>query len=501
VGPGECARERLVNARPFRKVLVANRGEIAVRVLTACRTLGLGTVAVASEADVASRHARLADELVVLGPAPARESYLVASKILDAARATGADAVHPGFGFLSENAAFARAVADAGLVWIGPPPEAIEAMGLKVPSRERMRAAGVPVVPGTHDLTAEGIAKVGFPLVVKASAGGGGKGMRVVRSEAELASAVASCRAEAEAAFGDPTLYAERYLERPRHVEVQVFGDARGRVVALGERECSLQRRHQKVVEESPSPVVSPELRARMSAAAVAAAEAVGYVNAGTVEFLLDADGSFYFLEMNTRLQVEHPVTEEAWGLDLVALQLAVAAGEPLPADLPAAPSGWAIEARVYAEDPENGFLPQVGTVLAYEEPGGPGVRVDSGIEAGSEVSVHYDPMLAKVVARGRTREEARLRLVDALSRMVVLGVATNVSWLRRLLATPEFVRGELDTSLLARLEVPPPPAPPLEVLSAAARLLGGGDGRVAATVAGPAFPDPFADGAFRVLA
>ncbi len=490
-----------MNVRPFRKVLVANRGEIAVRVLTACRTLGFGTVAVASEADVASRHARLADELVVLGPAPARESYLVGSKVLEAARATGADAVHPGFGFLSENAAFARAVLDAGLVWIGPPPEAIEAMGLKVPSRERMRTAGVPVVPGTHDLSPDGIAKVGFPLVVKASAGGGGKGMRVVRAQAELSPAVESCRREAEAAFGDPTLYAERYLEHPRHVEIQVFGDAHGRVVALGERECSLQRRHQKVVEESPSPAVSPELRARMSEAAVAAAKAVGYVNAGTVEFLLDVDGSFFFLEMNTRLQVEHPVTEEAWGLDLVALQLAVAAGEPLPADLPTAPSAHAIEARVYAEDPENGFLPQVGTVLVYEEPGGPGVRVDSGIEAGSEVSVHYDPMLAKVVARGRTREEARRRLVDALGRTVVLGVATNVSWLRRLLQTSEFVRGELDTSLLGRLEVPPPPDPPPDVLSAAARLLGGGDGRAAMTApARAAFPDPFAAGSFRVL-
>ncbi len=490
-----------MNARPFRKVLVANRGEIAVRVLTACRTLGYGTVAVASEADLASRHARLADVLVTLGPAPARESYLVASKILEAARATGADAVHPGFGFLSENAAFARAVIGAGLVWIGPAPDAIEAMGLKVPSRERMRTAGVPVVPGTHDLSPRGIATVGFPLVVKASAGGGGKGMRVVRKESDLAPAVESCRREAEAAFGDPTLYAERYLEHPRHVEIQVFGDAHGRVVALGERECSLQRRHQKVVEESPSPVVSPELRARMSEAAVAAAKAVGYANAGTVEFLLDVDGSFFFLEMNTRLQVEHPVTEEAWGLDLVALQLAVAAGEPLPADLPVASVAHAIEARVYAEDPENGFLPQVGTVLAYEEPGGPGVRVDSGIEAGSEVSVHYDPMLAKVVARGRTREEARRRLVDALGRTVILGVATNVSWLRRLLQTPEFVRGELDTSLLGRLEVPPPPVPPPDVLAAAARLLGSGDGRAArTTTARTAFPDPFADGSFRVL-
>ena len=494
------AGELLVNARPFRKVLVANRGEIAVRILTACRTAGLATVAVASDADVGARHARLADELVVLGPAPARESYLDAGKILDAARSTGADAIHPGFGFLSENAAFARAVLEAELAWIGPPPAAIEAMGLKVPSRERMRAAGVPVVPGTHDLTDDGIAAIGFPLVVKASAGGGGKGMRVVHAAADLASAVESCRREAEAAFGDPTLYAERYLERPRHVEVQVFGDVHGRVVALGERECSLQRRHQKVVEESPSPVVSPELRARMSGAAVAAAKAVGYVNAGTVEFLLEPDGSFYFLEMNTRLQVEHPVTEEAWGLDLVALQLSIAAGEPLPADLPEAPVAHAIEARVYAEDPENGFLPQVGTVLAYEEPGGPGVRVDSGIEAGSEVSVHYDPMLAKVVARGRTREEARRRLVDALGRTVILGVATNVSWLRRLLATDEFARGELDTSLLSRLEVPAPPEPPAEVLAAAARALSGADARVASPLSRASIPDPFAGGAFRVL-
>jgi len=489
-----------VNVRPFRKVLVANRGEIAVRVLTACRTAGVATVAVASEADVGSRHARLADELVVLGPAPARESYLDVGRVLEAARATGADAVHPGFGFLSENAGFARAVIDAGLVWIGPPPAAIEAMGLKVASRERMKAAGVPVVPGSHDLSPEALAAVGLPLVVKASAGGGGKGMRVVRSAEELPSAIASCRSEAEAAFGDPTLYAERYLERPRHVEIQVFGDAHGRVVALGERECSLQRRHQKVVEESPSPAVTPALRSRMSEAAVAAAKAVGYVNAGTVEFLLAPDGSFFFLEMNTRLQVEHPVTEEAWGLDLVSLQLAVAAGEALPADLASAPVAHAIEARVYAEDPESGFLPQVGTVLAYEEPGGPGVRVDSGIEEGSEVSVHYDPMLAKVVARGRTREEARRRLVDALGRTVILGVATNVSWLRRLLETPEFVRGDLDTSLLARLELPPPPDPPAEVLAAAAHLLAGGDAPRGGAPSRAVFPDPFGAGAFRVL-
>jgi acetyl/propionyl-CoA carboxylase alpha subunit len=373
-------------------------------------------------------------------------------------------------------------------------------MGLKVSARERMKEASVPVVPGSHGLSPEALASIGLPLVVKASAGGGGKGMRVVRSGADLASAIESCRREAEAAFGDPTLYAERYLERPRHVEIQVLGDVHGRVVALGERECSLQRRHQKVVEESPSPVVTRELRARMSEAAVAAARAVGYVNAGTVEFLLEPDGSFYFLEMNTRLQVEHPVTEEAWGLDLVSLQLAVAAGEPLPADLPTAPVAHAIEARVYAEDPENGFLPQVGTILVYEEPGGPGVRVDSGIEEGSEVSVHYDPMLAKVVARGRTREEARRRLVDALGRTVILGVATNVSWLRRLLLTDEFVRGDLDTSLLSRLELPPPPEPSAEVLAAAVRVLSGDDHARGAAPARTVFPDPFTGGAFRVL-
>lgn len=487
-------------ARPIRKLLVANRGEIAVRVLRACRTLGIPTVAVYSDADERSRHVGMADEAVRIGPAPARESYLDAGRILQAAEATGADAVHPGFGFLSENAGFARRVEAAGLVWVGPPAEAIEAMGLKIGSRERMRAAGVPVVPGTHDLTdpAEQL-RVGLPCVVKASAGGGGKGMRVVRDPADLPAAIASCRREAEAAFGDGTLYLERYLERPRHVEVQVIADRHGRVASLGERDCSLQRRHQKVVEEAPSPAVDPSLRERLSAAAVAAARAVGYVNAGTVEFLLSPSGEFFFLEMNTRLQVEHPVTEEAYGVDLVALQLSVAAGEPLPPDLPSAPRAHAIEARIYAEDPEAGFLPQTGRVLAYREPSGPGVRIDSGIEPGSEVGVHYDPMLAKLIARGATREEARLRLVAALSELVVLGVTTNVSYLKRVLSTEEFRRGEADTGFLERSVLPPPPEPSEAAFLAAATLFAGAAPAEGSSPAPSRFPDPFAAGRFRL--
>jgi len=485
--------------RPIRRLLVANRGEIAVRVVRGCRAAGVSPVAVFSEADRTARHVRLADGAVLLGPAAAAQSYLDAGKVLAAAKATGCDAVHPGYGFLAENAAFARAVEEAGLVWVGPPPGAIEAMGLKIPSRERMRSAGVPVVPGTHDLDGvETARRIGLPLVVKASAGGGGKGMRVVRAAAELPDAIAACRREAEAAFGDGTLYAERYLDRPRHVEVQVFGDRQGRVVALGERECSLQRRHQKVIEESPSPAVTPDLRRRLGEAAVSAARAAGYVNAGTVEFLLAADGSFWFLEMNTRLQVEHPVTEEAWGLDLVALQIRVAAGEPLPADLPGRPSAHAIEARVYAEDPGNGFLPQTGRLLAWEEPSGPGIRVDSGVAAGDDVSVHYDPMLAKVIARGATREEARRRLVAALGEMVALGVTTNLSYVRRVLETPQVVAGELDTSLLERLEVPPVPPPSEAVFEAAGREF---SARVPEAGARPgSIPDPFEAGEFRIL-
>jgi acetyl-CoA/propionyl-CoA carboxylase biotin carboxyl carrier protein len=526
----------VTRGRPFRRVLVANRGEIAVRVIRGCRAAGLASVAVYSEADRGARHAALADDAVEIGPAPARESYLSIEKLLAAAQATGCDAVHPGYGFLSENAAFARAVEAAGLVWIGPPPEAMEAMGSKISSRERMQAAGVPVVPGatiqireeekisandeersrsagarrvaTTQPAASGtfeeipassslkeILSLGLPVVVKASAGGGGKGMRIVREAGELSEAIASCRREALAAFGDPTVYVEKYLEKPRHVEVQVFGDAHGNVVALGERECSLQRRHQKVVEECPSPAVGPELRARLSGAAVEAARAVGYVNAGTVEFLLAPSGEFFFLEMNTRLQVEHAVTEEAFGVDMVLLQLAVAAGVPLP-PLPRAPSRHAMEARVYAEDPASGFLPQTGRVLVYREPAGPGVRVESGLWEGRDVGMHYDPLLAKIVASGATRDEARRRLVCALAETVVLGVTTNVSWLRRLLETPEVAAGEIHTGLLETLDVPPPPPPPDEAYAAAAAVLG----RAAAgtgSVAAPSFPDPF-DGRFR---
>jgi acetyl/propionyl-CoA carboxylase alpha subunit len=485
--------------RKISRLLVANRGEIAIRVIRACRAVGISPVAVHSEADAGARHVRLADASVLLGPAPARESYLVIPKILDAARATGCDAVHPGFGFLSENADFAQAVLDAGLVWVGPPPSAIRAMGLKIESRERMRAAGVPVVPGTHDLgDAAAVAQVGFPAVVKASAGGGGKGMRVVSRAEDLAGAVESCRREAGSAFGDATVYLERYLPHPRHIEVQVVGDAHGNVAAIGERECSLQRRHQKVIEESPSPVVSEELRARLTGAAVAAAKAVGYVNAGTVEFLLAPDGSFYFLEMNTRLQVEHPVTEEAWGVDLVALQLAVAEGAPLPA-LPASPGAHAIEARVYAEDADHGFLPQTGTVLVYREPSGPGIRVDSGIEEGSEISIHYDPMLAKVIARGATRDEARRRLAAALSEMVVLGVTTNLSYLRRVLENEAVIRADVDTAFLERAEIAKPRPPSDDAFRAAAFLFAAPDGAGAAASGGPRFPDPF-ETAFRSL-
>ena len=487
-------------SRPFTKLLIANRGEIAVRVIRACKALGIGSVAVYSEQDRDSRHVALADEAVEIGPAPASESYLSIPKLLAAAKSTGAGAVHPGFGFLSENAAFAKAVEEAGLVWVGPPPSAMEAMGRKIESRERMKGASVPVVPGTHKIDDEAErAAVGYPAVVKASSGGGGKGMRIVRGPAELTEALASCRREAEAAFGDGTVYMERYLERPRHVEVQVFGDSHGTIVAIGERDCSLQRRHQKVIEESPSPAVTPALRAKFAEAAVSAARAVGYRNAGTVEFLLAPDGQFYFLEMNTRLQVEHPVTEEAFGVDLVALQLSVAMGERLPADLPTVPRSFAMEARIYAEDPDAGFLPQTGKVLVYREPSGPGIRVDSGICEGMEISVHYDPMLAKVIARGGTRDEARRRLVAALTEMVVLGVQTNISYLRRVLETPAFVSGEADTGFLERNPVTLVGEPEDSVFAAAAKVFSGAAAPAAGGSAVAAFPDPLAAGGFRM--
>ena len=467
----------MTKLRRLGRVLVANRGEIAVRVIRACRTAGIPAVAAYSDADRGARHVALADAAAHIGPAPARESYLSIPRLLAAARETGCGAVHPGYGFLSESAAFARAVEGAGMIWIGPPPEAMEAMGSKISARERMRRAGVPVVPGTPAVSSNfkedpsSVLSLGFPVVIKASAGGGGKGMRIVRDAASLSEAIISCRREALAAFGDDTVYVEKFLTAPRHIEVQIFGDAHGNVVALGERECSLQRRHQKVIEECPSSAVTPELRARLQNAACDAARAVGYVNAGTVEFLLEPSGSFYFLEMNTRLQVEHPVTEEAFGVDLVALQLRVAAGEPLP-ELPSAPSAHAIEARVYAEDPDAGFLPQAGRLLAWIEPSGPGVRVDSGVTAGQAVDIHYDALLAKIVAVGRDREEARGRLVAAVGETVALGVATNLSWLKRLLEAAPVVRGELHTGLVETLSLPAPPPPPDEVFEAASSVL-----------------------------
>lgn len=456
-----------------KKVLIANRGEIAVRVATTLRAMGIQSVAVYSEADASAAHVRACDEAVLIGPPAPRESYLVVDKILGAAKATDADAIHPGYGFLSENAAFAESVAAAGLTWIGPPPSAIVAMGSKIASREKMIAAGVPVVPGYNaeegqdleSLTAAA-RRIGFPVLVKATAGGGGKGMRSVESEAEFAENVALAQREALAAFGDGTVYLEKLLVRPRHVEIQIFGDRFGHVVHLGERECSIQRRHQKVYEESPSPVLSERLRRAMGLAAVKAGEAVDYVGAGTVEFMLVGEGekaSFFFLEMNTRLQVEHPVTELVTGLDLVRLQVEVAQGRSLPELLGSLPTrdehgvdpavplrGHAIEVRLYAEDPQNGFMPSTGTLIRYRLPHQPGVRLDTGFAEGDEVSVFYDPMLAKLIAYGDTREHATRRLLGALERWEVLGVTTNLELLREIGLHPAFIRGETHTGFIA---------------------------------------------------
>jgi acetyl-CoA carboxylase biotin carboxylase subunit len=442
-------------------VLVANRGEIALRVIRACREMGLETVAVYSDADARAPHALAADRAIRIGPAAPRDSYLNQSAILDAAWTAGADAVHPGYGFLSERATFARACEDRGIVFVGPPSDAIERMGSKIGARRLMQEAGVPVVPGETPSAQDDASlvtaatRIGFPVLVKPSAGGGGIGMKVVREAAGLADAVSQARREALAAFGDGTLYVEKLVERPRHIEVQVFADAHGQVVHLFERECSLQRRHQKVVEESPSPAITPAVRARIGEAAVSAARAAGYRNAGTVEFLLDGEGDeaqFFFLEMNTRLQVEHPVTELVTGVDLVQAQLHVASGLPLPwSQASLSQRGHAIECRVYAEDPLQGFLPQAGPLLCYREPRGPGIRADSGVVEGGEISVHYDPMIAKLIASGETREAARRRALDALRRYHVLGVRTNIPFLIALLDHPRFVDGTVDTGLLDR--------------------------------------------------
>jgi acetyl-CoA carboxylase biotin carboxylase subunit len=440
----------------FGTVLVANRGEIARRVFRACRHLGLKTVAVYSEADRGAVHVREADSAVEIGGAPARDSYLNAERILEAARQTRADAIHPGYGFLSESWRFAEAVQRAGIVFIGPRPEAIRTMGDKIEARRLMSAAGVPILPGSLDAVAdvagaETVAReVGYPVILKAAAGGGGIGMARVDKPADLGAAFAAANRRAQAAFGTGDLYVERYLERPRHVEVQVFGDDSGTVVHMHERECSIQRRHQKLVEESPAPGLPAATKSSLTAAAVAGARAIGYTNAGTMEFLVDEGGGSYFLEMNARLQVEHPVTEEVTGLDLVVAQLRAAAGEPLP---------WrqgeivqrraAIECRVYAEDSSKGFLPSPGTVQKLELPAGEGIRIESGVEAGSTVSVHYDPLLLKLIANGATRAQAMERLADALDRCVIEGVRTTIPFLRRVVASAEFQQGRVHTQML----------------------------------------------------
>jgi acetyl/propionyl-CoA carboxylase alpha subunit len=444
----------------IRRLLIANRGEIAVRVARTSREMGIETVAVYADADADALHARMSDRAMPLGPGSVAETYLSASRLLAASREAGADAVHPGYGFLSENAGFARAVTAAGLTWVGPPPEAMEKMGTKLGARALMEKAGVPVVPGSRSGVrddaglAEEARRLGFPLLVKASAGGGGKGMSRVDRAEDLSAALEEGRHLAAAAFGDGTVYLERLLEGCRHVEFQVFGDTLGRVVHLFERECSVQRRHQKIVEETPSPALTPELREAMGRAAVAAAKAVGYVGAGTIEFLVAPDGSFFFLEMNTRLQVEHGITEATLGCDLVRAQLDVASGASLPEAWvrgEVAPRGHAIELRLYAEDPVH-FLPRSGRLLAYREPGGPGIRVDAGVAEGSRVGVEYDPLLAKLIVGAETREAAIARARRAVSEWVLLGVETNRPTLDAVLASAEFRSGRYATDLVARL-------------------------------------------------
>ena len=466
---------------PFAKVLVANRGEIAVRIFRTLRDLEIGTVAVYSEADRGALHARVADEAYDIGPGAPAESYLNIGRIVETAVRAGADAVHPGYGFLAENAAFARACEEAGLVWIGPPAEAIEAMGSKIEARRLMEGAGVPIVPGAtteagspDDVVALG-EDLGWPVAIKASAGGGGKGLKVARSPEDVERAFASARREGEAYFSDAAVYVEKLIEDPRHVEVQVLADAHGDVVHLGERDCTIQRRHQKIVEETPSPAVGPELREHIGRIAVDAARAVGYRGAGTIEGLLDRDGNYCFLEMNTRLQVEHTITELVTGFDLVREQVRIAAGEPLGfAQEDVAFGGHAIECRINAEDPASGFLPSPGTITAYREPAGPGVRIDSGVAEGSEVVDLYDPLVAKLCTWDRTREGARRRMLRALDELVVEGVTTLAQFHKALLAHPCFVEGETCAGLVES-----------EELARRAEELASHDGRPAAAVSG----------------
>lgn len=442
----------------FKKVLIANRGEIALRVIRACQELGIKTVAVYSEADVRAPHVREADEAVLIGPPPSSQSYLLGQKIIEAAKLTKAEAIHPGYGFLSEREWFARAVRDAGIVWIGPPAEAIAAMGSKTAARTLAVANGVPVVPGTTEPLenaneAGKIAKkFGYPVLLKAAAGGGGKGMRVVSEPKELSAALDAARREAKAAFGDDAVYLEKFVTRPRHVEIQILADSQGNVLSLGERECSVQRRHQKMIEESPSVAVTPEIRKKMGETAVRVARAAGYVNAGTCEFLLADSGEFYFLEMNTRLQVEHPVTELVTGIDIVQWQLRIAAGERLPfKQEEIAPHGWAIECRITSEDASNNFLPSTGRIHHLHLPSGPGVRWDGGIESGSEVGLYYDPMLAKLIVWGADRAQAITRMRRALVDLIILGVETSRDFHIRMMDDDEFQRGAIDIQWLER--------------------------------------------------
>ncbi len=443
----------------FTKILIANRGEIACRVIKTARRMGIRTVAVYSEADAGARHVRLADEAVCIGAPPPRESYLVADKIIAAALATGAQAIHPGYGFLSENEEFAEACAKSGVVFIGPPVTAIRAMGSKSEAKKLMEKAGVPLTPGYHgdkqepDFLKQQADKIGYPVLIKAAAGGGGKGMRAVDKSEDFLDALASCKREAQSSFGDQHVLIEKYLQRPRHIEIQVFGDSHGNCVYLFERDCSVQRRHQKVVEEAPAPGMTAERRAAMGKAAVDAAKAVGYVGAGTVEFIVNQDGTFYFMEMNTRLQVEHPVTEMITGLDLVEWQLKVSAGETLPLrQEQLAIRGHALEARIYAEDPDKGFLPSIGKLIHLAPPAETlHVRVDTGVEQDDEISPHYDPMIAKLIVWDETRERALARMLQALADYRVVGVANNIGFLSRLVACPAFAQADLDTGLIER--------------------------------------------------
>jgi 3-methylcrotonyl-CoA carboxylase alpha subunit len=491
----------------FKSVLIANRGEIACRIARTAKRLGMRTIAVYSQADAAALHVKLCDEAYAIGPAPAAESYLAGDKLIAAAKTAGAECLHPGYGFLSENADFAQACREAGIVFVGPPAEAIRAIGLKDRAKALMENAGVPVVPGFHGERQEPkflkqkAYELGYPLLIKAVAGGGGKGMRRVERHADFDAALDACRREAQSAFGDDRVLLENYIAAPRHIEVQVFADRRGHVIHLNERDCSLQRRHQKVLEEAPAPGMNAELRSRMGGAAVAAAKAAGYEGAGTVEFIADGEGGlkadgFWFMEMNTRLQVEHPVTEAVTGLDLVEWQFRVAAGEPLPLRQDQISlDGHAVEARLYAEDPERGFLPSTGKILALQLPRADGLRIDAGVESGSVVTPFYDPMLAKLIAHGKTRTDALDRLADALEKLVVIGPRTNLGFLTRLTSAPEFRRGDFDTEFidehLAELGATPQPPDHAAIARAAEMLLEREHARIdASTGREPGQPD-----------